>query len=127
MTRKVFLLAIFATLFAGSAAAQTTGQRIVIERGGAATARQEGMVRVQMSIQLFVPGPTDDSDDADKQRERARRALYNLASKECDVLRDVMARDCRLESININLNRQSNAQMQGYGVHGSMAFHITLK
>jgi hypothetical protein len=85
------------------------------------------MVRVQMSIQLFMSGPTDDSDEADKQRERARRALYNLASKECDVMREVIARDCRLDSININLNRQGNAQMQGYFVNGSMGFHITLK
>jgi hypothetical protein len=127
MTRKVLLLAILATLIEGSAAAQTTGQRIVIDRGGAPTARQEGMVRVQMSIQLFLAGPTDDSEDADKQRERARRALYNLASKEGDVLREVMARDCRLESININLHRQGNVQMQGYAVNGAMGFQITLK
>lgn len=127
MTRQILLLAIFATLIEGSAVAQTTGQRIVIERGGAPTARQEGMVRVQMSIHLFLPGPTDDSQDADNQRERARRALYNLASKECDVLRDVMARDCQLESININLNRQGNVQTQGYAVHGSMGFRVTPK
>jgi hypothetical protein len=127
MTRKVLLLAIVAMLIGDSAVAQSTGQRIVIERGAAPPARQEGMVRVQMSIQLFLPGPTDDSDEADKQRERARRALYNLASKECDVMRDVIARDCRLESININLNRQSSVQMQGYFVNGSMGFQITLK
>jgi hypothetical protein len=127
MTRKVLLLAIVAMLIGDSAVAQSTGQRIVIERGASPPARQEGMVRVQMSIQLFLPGPTDDSDEADKQRERARRALYNLASKECDVMRDVIARDCRLESININLNRQSSVQMQGYFVNGSMGFQITLK
>lgn len=126
MKIKLLLSMILATLVGGAAAAQSTGQRVVIERG-ASTPRQEGMVRVQMSVQLFMPGPTDDSDEAEKQRERARRALYNLASKECDVLREAIARDCRLETININLNRQSSGQAQGYAVNGAMAFQITLK
>ena len=47
---------------------------VVIERSKAATARQEGIVRVQLQIQLFIPGPTDDTEEAEKQRERARRS-----------------------------------------------------
>ena len=127
MIRNGFLLTILAMLIGGAAAAQTTGQRIVIESDAAASAGQEGTVRVRMSIQLFLAGPTDDSDDADQQRERARRALYSLASKECDVMREVIARDCRLESINVNLSRQGNVQAQGYSVTGSMGFQIALK
>lgn len=53
--------------------------------------------------------------------------LYELAAKECDLMRDVIARDCRLESVNVNLNRQANTQMQGYAVNGSMSYQITLK
>ena len=42
-------------------------------------------------------------------------------------MREAMARDCRLESVNVNLNRQANPQMQGYEVGGSMTYQITLK
>jgi len=125
MTSKLLLSMILA-LLAGGAAAQSPTQRVVIDRG-AAPARQDGMVRIQMSVQLFLPGPTDDGEEAQQHRERARRALYNLASKECDVLREAIASDCRLEAININLNRQSSGQAQGYAATGTMTFQITLK
>jgi len=126
MTRKLLIPATVACLL-GGAASQSIGQGVMIERAIAAPARQEGLVRVQMSIQLFVMGPTDESEAADRHRERARRVLYELAAKECDLMRDVIARDCRLESINVNLNRQMTPQMQGYAVNGSMAYQITLK
>ena len=124
MTRKVLLSIILATLLGGAAGAQPT---VVIERPKGAQARQEGIVRVQLQIQLFVTGPTDESEEAERQRERVRRGLYELAAKECDLMREVMARDCRLESVNVNLNRQANPQMQGYQVGGSMTYQITLK
>jgi hypothetical protein len=126
MTSKLMLSMILAVLAGGGAAAQSPTQRVVIDRG-AATARPDGMVRIQMSVQLFLPGPTDDGEEAEKHRERARRALYSLASKECDVLREAIASDCRLEAININLNRQGGGQAQGYAASGTMTFQITLK
>lgn len=126
MTSKLLLSMILATLVGSGAVAQAPSERVVIERG-AATARQDGMVRIQMSVQLFLPGPTDDGEEADKHRERARRALYSLASKECDVLRETIANDCRLEAFNINLNRQGSGQAQGYAATGAMTFLITLK
>ena len=42
-------------------------------------------------------------------------------------MRDTIARDCRLESVNVNLNRQTGPQMNGYMVIGSMAYQISLK
>jgi hypothetical protein len=124
--RKAMLTTVVAMLVSGSAIAQTEGQRIVIERASP-SARQEGTVRVQASINLFVPGPTGDSEDGAKNRDRARRMIYEMAAKECDLLRDVLARDCRLESINTSLNRQSGQPAEGYSVGGSMSFQITLK
>jgi len=117
---------ILAVLAGGGAAAQPPSERVVIERRGAPP-RQDGMVRIQMQVQLFLPGPTDDGEEAEKHRERARRALYSLASKECDVLRESIADDCRLEAININLNRQGGGPAQGYAASGTMTFQITLK
>jgi hypothetical protein len=127
MARQALLFIVLVTLLGGAAGAQPS---VVIERPKAQSVRQEGIVRVQLSIQLFIAGPTDESEEANKQRERARRVVYEMAAKECDLMREVVARDCRLESVNVNLNRQSNPQvpqMQGYQVGGSMSYQITLK
>jgi hypothetical protein len=108
--------------------AQTPGQRIILEQPGSAP-RQEGSVRVQSSINLFIAGPTGEGDEAQKLRERARRAVYEMAARECDLLREVLAKDCRLESVtsNININRQYGQQQEGFNINGSMSFQITLK
>ena len=45
----------------------------MIERALAQPSRQEGIVRVQLTIQMFISGPTDESEEAERQRERARR------------------------------------------------------
>ena len=99
----------------------------VFEQGGVAL-RQEGSVRVQTSINFFVAGPSGDSDEAQKLRERARRSVYEMAARECDLLREVLARDCRMESVNTNINRQFGPQQaEGFNINGSMSFQITLK
>jgi hypothetical protein len=126
MTRKILLATLVIAALGCGADAQSTGQRIVIERPSPQV-RQEGMVRVQLNLSMFISGPTDDSEEAEKSRARSRQAFYDLAAKECDVLRDTIAGTCRLENININLNRQSQQNMQGYNVNASMAFQITLK
>src|SRR5215831_19172240 len=110
--RRVVLMTLAVTLIGSAAIAQTEGQRIVIERA-TPVARQEGTVRVQASINLFIPGPTGDSEEAEKNRDRARRMIYEMAGKECDLLREVLARECRLESINSQLQRQSGQPTEG--------------
>jgi hypothetical protein len=125
-TRLLFAGASLLLLIA-SPLAQAQGQRIILESGGQ---RQEGFVRIQSNINMFVPGPTGDGEDAQKLRDRARRMIYEMAARECDLLREVLAKDCRLESVNTNLNRQNNYNSQqpdGYTVNGSMSLQITLK
>jgi hypothetical protein len=103
-----------------------TGQRIIVEPANPLP-RQEGSVRVQSSVNFFVAGPTGEGDEAQKLRDRARRAVY-MAARECDILRDVLAKDCRLESVNSNINRQFGQQQQeGFNVNGTMSLQITLK
>src|SRR6185312_11881159 len=113
---------ILAALFTGTAAAPSSGQQVVIEKATTAPVRQDGIVRIQLTMQLFVSGPTDASEEAEKQREYGRRAVYDLASKECDLLRTTIARECRLESVNVNLQRQTGQQISGYTVNGSMTY-----
>jgi hypothetical protein len=92
---------------------------------------QDGIVRVQANINLFFPGPIGESDEAQKLRDKAQRAVYEMAGHQCDLLRDVLAKDCRLESINVNVNanaRQFNQQqVEGLTVGGGMSLQITPK
>ena len=116
-----------ATLFfAATAIAQTSGQRITIEQSGSSP-RQEGPVRVQSNINFFVAGPTGDGKEAQKLREKARRIVYEMAAHECDLLREVLARDCRMEAVNTNINRQFGQQQEGYTVNGATSFQISLR
>lgn len=117
-----------AILVAGSAAAQSGGSRIIVEPATQPGPRQEGSVRVQSNINLFMPGPTGEGDAAQALRDRARRTIYEMAARECDLLREVLAKECRLEFVNTNINRQWGQQQQeGYNVSGSMSLQITLK
>jgi hypothetical protein len=126
-TRLLLSAAIGLLFLVAPAFAQTPGQRIIVEQSGGSS-RQEGLVRVQSSINFFIAGPTGEGDEAQKLRERARRAVYEMAARECDLLREVLAKDCRMESVtsNININRQYGQQQEGFNINGSMSFQITL-
>ena len=128
MSFKLSLLAAAGLLLSlAPAAAQIPGQRIVIEPP-LSPSRPEGVVRVQTMINFFVAGPSGDSDEAQKSRDNARRSVYQMAARECDLLRDTLAKDCRLESVNVNVGRQFGVQQQeGYTVNGTMNFQITVK
>ena len=123
---RVSLAAATLLLLAAPATAQNPGQRIILEQSGGSQ-RQEGSVRVQSTVNFFVAGPTGDSEDAQKLRERARRTVYEMAARECDLLREVLAKDCRMESVNSNITRQFGQQQEGFVVNGSMNFQITVK
>jgi hypothetical protein len=84
--------------FAVPACAQTVGQ--------GSGQRQEASVRVQTSFNFFVPGPGGDSEEAQKVRDKARRSVYEMAARECEMLREILARECRMESISSNIGRQ---------------------
>ncbi|GEM_PF-1559244 len=117
-------------LWIGAASAQT----IVInpdKTHAQATATVE-LVRVSLSINLFVPAPDGDSAQALKAQEDGRKMIYDAASHECEVLRASIATDCRLESINVNVQRVSANQnyaqrTDGYNVNGSMNYRIGVK
>lgn len=103
-------------------------QRIILEQNGNNSTRPENSVRVQSSINFFVAGPTGESDEAQKLRDRARRLVYEMAGRECSLLREVLAKDCRLELVNTNINRQFGQQQQeGFNINGSMSLQITQK
>ena len=68
--------------------------------------RREEPIRVQVSVNLFFAGATGESDEAAKLRELARRSIYEMASNECALVQQVLAKTCRLEAVNVSINAQ---------------------
>ena len=55
-----------------------------------------------------------------------------MAGRECGVLLDTIASECRLDSVTVNLNRQTQqvpqmGQVEGFAVNGQLGFQITQK
>lgn len=71
-----------------------------------------------------------DGEDAQELRDRARLAVYEMAAHECDLLRTALAKDCRLENVNVSINgggQFGQQQPEGYNVSGSLNLQISLK
>ena len=99
----------------------------VHERMNVNAERREEPIRVQVSVNLFFPGPTGESEDAVKLRDRVQRSIYEMAANECTLVEQVLAKTCRLESINVNINRQTGGQNEGYMAGGNFVLRVTLK
>ena len=125
--------ALFVMVVSAPAGAQEANplvrERIVIQSQGNSPGGNVGQqVRVQSSINVFMPGPSGEGEAGDQLRDRARRMIYQMAARECGVLEDVLARTCRLEAINVNLNRQPGSGVgDGYMVGGNFTMVVTLK
>jgi hypothetical protein len=92
--------------------------------------RREESIRVQVNINSFFPGPTGDSDDASKLRDRAQRAMYDMAGRECALLEQSLAKSCKLDQVTVNINRQIAVQVgtqEGYTAVGNFIMRVVLK
>jgi hypothetical protein len=117
---RKLILASVTLLLAAPALAQTVGQ--------ASGQRQESPVPIQATFNFFVAGPSGEGEEAQKLRDKARRIVYEMAARECDLLREVLAKDCRMVSVSSNVGRQYGQQQpEGYTVNGSVSLQITLK
>jgi hypothetical protein len=61
-------------------------------------------------------------------RERARRAVHQLAIRECALAKEVFGNECRLESVNVNINavRQAGSgTSEGHNVNSNFVLHLT--
>lgn len=129
---RVLSAALFIMFVSAPAGAQEANplvrERMVIQSASNNAESRGSQVRVQTSVNIFMPGPAGEGEAADQLRERARRMIYQLAARECSVLEDVLARTCRLEAINVNINRQQGSGMgEGYMVGGNVTMMVTLK
>jgi hypothetical protein len=126
MLRKVTAAGLFGVLLLASAGAQT----ITLQRPGVVDPNA-GQIRVQISVNFFLAGPTNESEQSVALRDRASRAIYEMATRQCEVLRERLADDCRLESVNVNINRQqqqiAGQQVEGFQAGGTLGYRITQK
>jgi hypothetical protein len=118
--RPVLLLALPLTMALTCASAQP----VVVQPR---PAPDRGEVRVQVNVNFFVPGPVTASDESFQAQEKARRAIYERAGKECELLKATIASECRLEAVNVNVNRQFNQLAEGFVANASMTYKITQK
>ena len=122
MLRKACTVGMFCLVAVASAGAQSVQRPAPVDPNA-------GVIRVQISVNFFVPGPTDDSEQSIALRDRASRAVYAMAARECAVLRESLADDCRLESVNVNINRQpqqfGGQQVEGFQAGGQLGYRIS--
>lgn len=123
---RPFLLAVpVALLVTGSGIAQ---QPVIERRMETTGLARSGEVRVSVNMSFFVPSSVSDTDAATKAQEQARRVLYENAARECELLRATIAAECRLESVNVNMNRNyPGNQPEGFNANGNFGFRVTLK
>jgi hypothetical protein len=125
MLRAGLLLA--ALTIAGAVGAHA---EIIIRQNERPAMQSADQVRVTVGVNMFIP-VTEGGDQSVKAQEDARRAVYNLAEHECVILRDVMASDCHVESININVSTLRSPpfgqQKEGLNVNGNISFRILPK
>jgi hypothetical protein len=67
-------------------------QTITIQRPQGPVDPGAGPIRVQLSVNFFVPGPANESEQAVALRDRASRAIYDMAARECEILREKLGR-----------------------------------
>lgn len=115
-----FIVVALAVLLAGPVSAQQTEVRL------AAGGTSKGVV-VRINMNLFVPSPVSDGDAAMEAQQRARKALYASAGRECEVLLSVIASECHLESLNVSLSRNYGQQQEGFNVTGNFGYRVVVK
>ena len=93
---------LFAALIAGLAFGSAQAQTVVINQ----RPEQKGSeIRIQVNISFFAPGAVNSSEASLKLQEDSRKALYQSAARECEVLQATIAGDCRLEQVGVKMNR----------------------
>jgi len=120
-------LAVISTLLvlcAGVAAAQDNPVRMTIPQS---SPLPEDQVRVNVSMSLTVPGAAGSNDSALPAQEQARRKAYELAAHECAALRDTIASECRVESMNVNVNAYANRYQNASSGNSWVAVNATYR
>ena len=109
-------LALALACFAGEACAQT----VTIQSGNRDMPARPFGLRVQTQMQVSLASPNlQNLEEQKTQQEVARRALYDMASRECRNLKETFGGECRLTSLSVNTNVQDRRPSGSELIHAS--------
>ena len=96
-------------------------------RSAIANKGQNVNVNVSFNTQILLQ-EVDEKTLVDKQ-QMGRKFMYRMASKECAVLKETIAKTCRLTKLNVSaqLREQNNQKPLKLYINGNAQFLITLK
>jgi hypothetical protein len=110
---------------AGNAQAQTPQ---AASPGAKAATNRAAAIRIQTQTQLVVHGSGSSSlEDQRLLQENLRRAIYEMAAKECDLLNAVFHGECRLLQLNVSsnaLDRGTAILADGANGNGAATFEV---
>jgi len=85
-------------------------------------------VKVQIGFSLQMPLANDNEKTLLDSQQSSRRVLYEMASKECTLLKATIAETCRLTNLNVSAQVRQHSNMPvALMLNGHAHFAITLK
>jgi hypothetical protein len=128
------LIPVLATVLAANFATAASAEIVIRSPNEVpVTPAAADQARISVNLNTFVPAPNDNTDQAQKAEESGRRTVYEFAEHECAILRDTIASECRLESINVNMQHVApapnfaQARPDGFNINATMSFRIVPK
>ena len=120
--RALAALALFAGLALAPAAAPAETSILALTHGGQP-------VNVSVGFNTQVPLPDLSEATLAAAQKAGREYLYRLARGECALLEAVIAKTCRLTSLNVNtqIQQHHNAAQPLLHINGNASFTIGLK
>jgi hypothetical protein len=90
---------------------------------------RERSIEVSVTYSLLVPIKPDDQPGQREALEAGRRALYEMAASECQVLEATIASSCRLERLNLHssVQRQGAAGQSTAQLGANASYRVGLK
>ena len=123
LPRALAALALIAGLTLAPAAAPAETSILAFTHGGQP-------VNVSVAFNTQVPLPDLSEETLAAAQRAGREYLYRLARGECALLKAVIAKTCRLTSLNVNTQIQQqyhNAAQPRLHINGNASFTIGLK
>ena len=89
--------------------------------------KQNETMRISIGMNFMLTGVGDPIADDAKLREKTRRNVYQIALRECELIIEMIASECRIETININLNRNNPQSLESVNVNATIALRASPK
>ena len=85
-------------------------------------------VSVTVSWQIELPFKKNDMEDQLATVEKGRKAFYAAIKRECEMLREVLASECKLATMRVsNSTRKIRGTSNSQYISGSATFKLKLK